>query len=208
MMSQEWDAATGGARAAVIGIDAAWTLTQPSGVALAVLIGDEWQLRAVAPSYQRFQALADESLVCEPKPLGRTPDVRALLQAGRKLAAAPIDIVAIDMPLSNSPIVGRRRSDDAVSRAYGGRKCSTHSPSDIRPGIISDTLRAQAEGEGYALATTRRRRFGNIGRASMPNNGEKIFSFNGTKLLVCSKPTSPVLGECCRRSSRRRVRWS
>ncbi|MBA8853802.1 putative RNase H-like nuclease [Ochrobactrum intermedium] len=152
-MSQEWNAATGGTRAAVIGIDAAWTLRQPSGVALAVLIGNEWQLRAVAPSYQRFQALADECLVCEPKPLGRTPDVSALLQAGRKLAAAPIDIVAIDMPLSNSPIVGRRRSDDAVSRAYGSRKCSTHSPSDVRPGVISDTLRTQAEGEGYALAT-------------------------------------------------------
>ncbi|MGR9385428.1 DUF429 domain-containing protein [Rhizobium leguminosarum] len=142
-----------GTQAAVIGIDAAWTLTQPSGVALAILDDEGWQLRAATASYQRFLALADEDAVGEPRPLGRMPDVRALLLAGRKLAASPIDLVAIDMPLSKSPIVGRRQSDDAVSRAYGGRKSSTHSPSEQRPGIISDTLRAQAEREGYPLAT-------------------------------------------------------
>ncbi|ANL33166.1 hypothetical protein AMC79_CH01063 [Rhizobium phaseoli] len=143
-----------GTRAAVIGIDAAWTLTQPSGVALAILDDDGWQLRAAAASYQRFLALADEHAVGEPRPLGRMPDVRALIHAGRQLAAAPIDLVAIDMPLSKAPIVGRRQSDDAVSRAYGGpRKSSTHSPSEQRPGVISDALRAQAEREGYCLAT-------------------------------------------------------
>ncbi|MGR9134767.1 DUF429 domain-containing protein [Rhizobium leguminosarum] len=142
-----------GTQAAVIGIDAAWTLTQPSGVALAILDDEGWQLRAATASYQRFLALADEDAVGEPRPLGRMPDVRALLLAGRKLAASPIDLVAIDMPLSKSPIVGRRQSDDAVSRAYGGGKSSTHSPSEQRPGIISDTLRAQAEREGYPLAT-------------------------------------------------------
>ncbi|TAW03254.1 DUF429 domain-containing protein [Rhizobium ruizarguesonis] len=142
-----------GARAAVIGIDAAWTLTQPSGVALAILNDEGWQLRVAAASYQRFLALADEHAIGEPRPLGRMPDVRALLHAGRTLAASPIDVIAIDMPLSKSRIVGRRQSDDAVSRAYGGRKSSTHSPSEQRPGIISDTLRAHAEREGYALAT-------------------------------------------------------
>jgi hypothetical protein len=43
---------------AVLEIDAAWTLTQPSSVALAVERG--WHLiAAVVASYQRFQALAD-----------------------------------------------------------------------------------------------------------------------------------------------------
>ncbi|WP_246798458.1 DUF429 domain-containing protein [Rhizobium leguminosarum] len=153
MKQEEWEAMRIGGRAAVIGIDAAWTLTQPSGIALAVLTDEGWQLRAAAASYQRFLALADEHAIGEPRPLGRMPDMRALLQAGRKLAASPIDVIAIDMPLSKSPILGRRQSDDAVSRAYGGRKSSTHSPSEQRPGIISATLRTQAEREGYALAT-------------------------------------------------------
>ena len=42
---------------AVLGIDAAWTLTQPSGVAVAAELHDGWHLIAAAASYQRFQAL-------------------------------------------------------------------------------------------------------------------------------------------------------
>jgi predicted RNase H-like nuclease len=57
------------------------------------------------------------------------------------------------MPLSQRPIGGRRESDNAVSRTYGGRKCSTHTPTAQRPGPISDLLRAQFESEGYQLGT-------------------------------------------------------
>jgi predicted RNase H-like nuclease len=138
---------------AVLGIDAAWTLTQPSGVALAVESADGWHLIAAASSYQRFQALADTRLSAEERPSGSPPDAVALLTAASVLCGRPIDLVAIDMPLAHSPIVGRRFSDDAVSRAYGARKCGTHTPSAKRPGRISDDLRQAFEQVGYPLRT-------------------------------------------------------
>jgi predicted RNase H-like nuclease len=138
---------------AVLGIDAAWTLTRPSGVALAVESADGWHLIAVTPSYQRFQALADTRLSPEKRPSGSPPDAVALLTAASALCGRPIDLVAIDMPLAHSPIDGRRFSDDAVSRAYGARKCGTHTPSATRPGPISDDLKRAFEGVGYPLQT-------------------------------------------------------
>ncbi|WP_352702168.1 DUF429 domain-containing protein [Mesorhizobium opportunistum] len=70
------------------------------------------------------------------------------------LAGCPVDLVAVDMPLSRTPIVSRRASDDAVSRAYGGRWAGTHTPSAVRPGAVSDTLRAAVENIGYKLRTS------------------------------------------------------
>ena len=137
----------------VLGIDAAWTLTRPSGVAVAAETQDGWCLIASASSYQRFQALADNRLRSEERPLGSLPNVPALISSASTLCGRPIDLVAVDMPLARSPIVGRRASDDAVSRAYGGRKCGTHSPSASRPGRISDDLREGFERAGYPLRT-------------------------------------------------------
>jgi predicted RNase H-like nuclease len=138
---------------AVLGIDAAWTLTQPSGVALAVESADGWHLIAITSSYQRFQALANTRLSPEERPSGSPPDAVALLTAASDLCGRPIDLVAIDMPLAHSPIDGRRFSDDAVSRAYGARKCGTHTPSATRPGRISDDLKRAFEQVGYPLQT-------------------------------------------------------
>jgi hypothetical protein len=61
--------------------------------------------------------------------------------------------VAIDMPLVHTPIVGRRVSDDAVSRAYAGRKCGTHTPNALRPGRLSEHLRQSFDQAGYPLLT-------------------------------------------------------
>jgi predicted RNase H-like nuclease len=138
---------------AVLGIDAAWTLTQPSGVALARQSLDGWHLVAVASSYQRFLSFADEKLEAEQHPLGSAPDAQSLLATACALCRRPVDLVAVDMPLAHSPIIGRRTSDNAVSRAYGGRKCGTHTPSTLRPGPISDALRQGFERAGYPLLT-------------------------------------------------------
>ena len=137
---------------AVLGIDAAWTASQPSGVAVAVESADGWRLMRVASSYQRFYAQA--AVTEMPRPSGLLPDAATLLAAASKLCGRPIDLVAIDMPLAHSPIVGRRVSDNAVSRAYGGRKCSTHSPSPARPGRVSDHLKIAFEQAGYPLLTS------------------------------------------------------
>ena len=126
---------------AVLGIDAAWTITQPSGVALAVERSNGWRMIAAAASYQRFHAQADRRQPPEQRPSGSKPDAMALLLSASVLCGAPLDLVAIDMPLALTPIVGRRLADDEVSRAYGARKCGTHTPGPKRPGRLSDALR-------------------------------------------------------------------
>jgi predicted RNase H-like nuclease len=137
----------------VLGIDAAWTLTQPSGIALAVESREGWSLLTTASSYQRFFALADKRQFAEKTPSGSPPDAVGLLTTASVLCGSPVDLVAIDMPLAYSPIVGRRLSDNAVSRAYGARKCGTHTPNAARPGRISDDLKQAFEQVGYPLRT-------------------------------------------------------
>jgi predicted RNase H-like nuclease len=43
-------------------------------------------------------------------------------------AGEPTTLVTVDMPVSTSPILGRRATDRAVSRAFGAQWCSAHSP--------------------------------------------------------------------------------
>src|SRR6188474_1959246 len=138
---------------AALGIDAAWTLTQPSGAALATKLSSGWRVIAAASSYQRFHALADPRLLSEPRPSGSLPDAPKLFASASVLCDAPVDLVAIDMPLAHTPIVRRRVSDRAVSKAYGGRKCGTHTPNALRPGPLSDQLRQSFERAGYPLLT-------------------------------------------------------
>jgi predicted RNase H-like nuclease len=64
-----------------------------------------------------------------------------------------VDLVAVDMPLSYSPIMGRRKSDDEVSRAYEARGSAAHSPSATRPGRIGRELRKGFRMAGYPLLT-------------------------------------------------------
>src|SRR5690606_33456717 len=80
----------------------------------------------------------------------------ALLTAVERLAGRPPDVIAIDMPLSHQPITKRRAADDVVSRRFGARGCSVHSPTAIRPGPLSDRLRAALELRGFPLVTAGR----------------------------------------------------
>ena len=139
---------------AVLGIDAAWTLTQPSGVALAVETKDGWQMVAAEPSYDHFLVLADRSINLGTRPSGSAPEAAQLVRAAEEFTGSRVILIAIDMPLSRLPITSRRTADNEVSRAYGAQKCSTHSPSTTRPGTISDDLRAGFETAGFPLRTT------------------------------------------------------
>jgi predicted RNase H-like nuclease len=141
---------------AVMGIDAAWTARQPSGVALCVERGGRWACRGVAPSYSEFVGCADGKRVDWERPAigGGAPDPARILAAARRLApGATIEAVAVDMPLARSPIRGRRGCDQAISREYGGRHCSTHSPSRDRPGPLSAAIRDGFAASGFRLAT-------------------------------------------------------
>ena len=136
---------SGAIRRAVLGIDAAWTATEPSGVALAVETEGGWRLVAVEASYDDFLATARGEVGNEARPKGSHPDAGALVGAATLLCGRALDCVAVDMPIGPRPIVGRRPCDDAISRLYGARKASVHSPGAARPGAISDSLRADFE---------------------------------------------------------------
>lgn len=138
---------------AVLGIDAAWTATQPSGVALAARQKKEWVLIAAEPSYEHFFARTEKRPPRDRRPPGSLPSVPALLASCHRLCGCSVELIAIDMPLSRLPIDSRRFSDNAVSIAYGGRRCGTHTPSALRPGPISDDLRKSFDEAGYALRT-------------------------------------------------------
>lgn len=138
----------------ILGIDSAWTETQPSGVALLRGDGGAWQCLGLAPSYRSFVAIARGEKVDWSRPVvPSAPDVACLSEAAAALAGAAVDVVAIDMPLSTKAIEGRRTADHLISRAFGARGCSVHSPSAIRPGRIADDLRKRYLARGYPLAT-------------------------------------------------------
>jgi predicted RNase H-like nuclease len=136
---------------AVVGIDAAWTVTNPSGVALAAEGPRGWRLLETECSYQRFHARANHQLQAEHRPAGGKPDPTALLSSALTLCGRPVDLVAVDMPLARTPIIGRRFADDQVSKAYGAKWCGTHTPRAARPGRISDELREAFARRGYPL---------------------------------------------------------
>ncbi|MEO5759510.1 MAG: DUF429 domain-containing protein [Mesorhizobium sp.] len=135
----------------VLGIDAAWTAAQPSGVALAVESPSGWELRAAASSYASFCSTAHSGYFNDPD---RPTNAQEALTVASVLAGRSVDLVAVDMPLSLLPIISRRASDDAVSTAYGNRWASTHTPSATRPGKISDDLRIGFAQRGYLLQTS------------------------------------------------------
>jgi predicted RNase H-like nuclease len=137
----------------ILGIDAAWTASQPSGVALVSSAAGNWRLIFAGSSSRHLLDHSKEGLISNSRPLGSVAEPTALLAAAGKIAEAPVDLVAVDMPLSLEPITARRVSDNLVSAAYGARHCSTHTPSVIRPGKISDDLKAGFERCGYRLLT-------------------------------------------------------
>lgn len=128
----------------VLGIDAAWTMANPSGVAVAARTGSAWHLIASAASFEEFIGLADDGLENGPA---------ALIAAAGRLAGRMPDLVAVDMPMMDAPILARRAADNAVNRAYASRGAGTHSPTTDRPGDVGRALEAGLSAAGYPLAT-------------------------------------------------------
>ncbi len=139
----------------ILGIDAAWTAHQPSGIALVQRTNAGWSCLALAPSYETFFAQASGQ-VCDAqqKASGSRPDPQALLRTSKQLAEEEVSCVAVDMPLATTPITSRRRADTAISSRFGPRGCAVHSPSAERPGAIADQLRADFAALGYRLLTS------------------------------------------------------
>jgi hypothetical protein len=123
---------------AILAIDAAWTVKQPSSVALLVNVGGCWRCAGLAPSYQKFETLADgEPVKWDSKPTGGRPDPDRRLAVCRQLLdGEPVSLIALSMPLSLEPITRRRAADHAVSETLGNQGCAVHSPSAQRPGAV------------------------------------------------------------------------
>ncbi len=131
----------------VLGIDAAWSNRNASGVALLQRVGPRWALRVAAPSQAEFLG-RPQLAVGDPATTSELSTRAQALLGGSALAC-----IAVDMPLATVPVTARRAADDAISRTFGGQKCSTHSPTPTRPGPRSDACTAGWTALGYPLAT-------------------------------------------------------
>jgi len=139
---------------AILGVDPAWTAHNPSGVAL---LSNKGKLIAVAPSYISFKALSDGHNVDWSKRAKSGDSVENVLDAGKQLAPHdPITIVSVDMPVSKLQITSRRPADNMVSKVYGAMWCSSHSPSQQRPGSISEEFSRVMTEQQFHLATVER----------------------------------------------------
>jgi predicted RNase H-like nuclease len=133
---------------AVLGIDAAWTTKNPSGVALLVEEDKKWKLISCAISYKDFT----HPLEVDEKPTGEEPDFKKIIEVAGKKAARDISIVALDMPLSKESIEGRRKADQQVSIHYGARGAGTHTPNKEYAGFFKKVC-DDLDKQNYPLIT-------------------------------------------------------
>ena len=138
--------------ATILGIDAAWRVGNPTGVALITSANGRWHCRRVCPTAHAFIESAFgprqwpriylmEALVSE------------LIRAAAAFAGEPVTLVALDLPLSLAPFQGRRVADNEVSRLYGRYGCPTHSPTADCPGPLGEAYSDALLREGFALRT-------------------------------------------------------
>ena len=117
--------------ACVLGIDAAWTAHQPSGIALVQNTAKGWSCLAIAPSYEAFIAQASgQPWDPEQKATGSRPDPAALLQASKQLSGAEVSCVSVDMPRRHCRSTTRRLR--RPWRHPSNQQQGSHSPSPDR----------------------------------------------------------------------------
>jgi predicted RNase H-like nuclease len=140
---------------AILGIDTAWTEGGSSGIALLKEDMGGWNCVAAERSYAAFMykgrvaslGLEDSQPITLPNPLA------LLLAAKNLLGGDKVDVVAVDIPIANVPVVGRRVADNAISCKFGARWCGTHSASRNRPGEVGTRISEGFGQLGYELAT-------------------------------------------------------
>ena len=130
----------------ILGVDAAWTLRQPSGVALLEYkTGAKPKLIKIARSYLEFYR---SRIPWQQKPLPSAPELDQLTDYCRRIGY-PVQVVALDMPLSPKPQLTYRAADRAISRQYSRMGAAVHSPTPERPGQVADIIFEQLIQAGY-----------------------------------------------------------
>ena len=138
--------------AAILGIDAAWTPRGTSGVALVCGDANKLWLCRVAPSYDEF--IDGDFGASNRRSGGTVPKIKQLVNAAQALCQKNIDVIAVDMPMSRTEFSSRRAADNAISRKYGSRKASTHSPNRERPGELGRRITSDFNALGFPLVTS------------------------------------------------------
>jgi predicted RNase H-like nuclease len=136
---------------AILGIDAAWTSNHPSGVALIrQMKTGKWESVRVSCSYEKFLEYPTERTS---RSVGGSVPVAALVETAIRLAQTDVNLVVADIPIAMVPISGLRCADRKVSKLFGDSGCSTHAPSSIRPGRVSEEIRDGFRMCGFPLVT-------------------------------------------------------
>ena len=136
---------------AILGVDPAWSETNPSGAAL---LSNQGEIIAIAPSYVSFVALAEGNKVDWSEPAKPDGEIEEVLNAAEQLAPNdPVKVVSVDMPVSKLKITSRRPADNMVSKVFGVNWCGTHSPSKESPGPVSERFSRVMIERQFCLAT-------------------------------------------------------
>jgi predicted RNase H-like nuclease len=137
----------------ILGIDAAWTPDNPSGLALVGRREGRCEVLCVARSYTEFADLARAGSASPAEwlaPAANRPcSIPELLDAAKATSGREVGVVSLDIPLAPLTIKGRRCSDNKVSSEYGSRGASTHSPTACRPGQFAAELFSELRRAGF-----------------------------------------------------------
>lgn len=133
----------------ILGIDAAWTNKEPSGVAL-LEYSDHLKPKLIQAgrSYEEF-CLSD--IDWTNNVTGTSPEFKNIIDFCLS-QNWDVDVIALDIPLSPITIEGRREADNLISKRYGKVGASTHSPTLDRPGYVSTSIYDQLIDLGFTWA--------------------------------------------------------
>jgi predicted RNase H-like nuclease len=112
---------------------------------------DRHRLIRAAPSYEHFVHSAPRRDWGER--INPNASLTKVLTEAERTTDESVSVIAVDMPVALRPVRARRRCDKSISKAFGGRGCSTHSPTEQRPGVISDSFFQDALEAGFSLRT-------------------------------------------------------
>lgn len=136
----------------VLGIDAAWTVRNPSGIALVSTETVPPKLVRASPSFEDFVAGTTSDAWCGKHEFRAS--LTEVIRMAERIGTGPVSVMAVDMPIARSQVRRRRASDNMISRTFGRYDCSTYTPSEQRPGKVSDDFVTEAEVAGFSLQTT------------------------------------------------------